>query len=78
MKDEIKALEDNETWTLVLLSNGKRPIECKCVYKVKYIFDGSLERYKAKLVQKALAKRQIMIIVTLFLLLQKWSQFEHF
>ncbi|XP_074288117.1 uncharacterized protein LOC141613279 [Silene latifolia] len=50
MAAEIKALEDNGTWKIVSLPSGKRPIGCKWVYKVKLKADGTLERYKARLV----------------------------
>ena len=42
----------NDTWELVVLPQGKKPIGCKRVYKVKLKGDGSLERYKARLVAK--------------------------
>jgi len=50
MATEIEALELNKTWTIVNLAPGRRPINCKWVYKVKYNFDGTIERYKAQLV----------------------------
>ena len=46
----IKALEDNTTWEIVDLPPGNRPISCKWVYRVKYNFDGTIQRYKARLV----------------------------
>lgn len=52
MTDEIIALEQNQTWDLVLLSHNKSAIGCKWVYEVKFQADGKVERYKAKLVAK--------------------------
>lgn len=49
---EIQALESNNTWSLCSLLKGKSPIGCKWVYKIKYRSDGSIERYKARLVAK--------------------------
>lgn len=40
------------TWELVDLSMGKHPIGCKWVYLVKYKVDGSIERYKTRLIAK--------------------------
>ena len=50
MRKEIQALEDNETWTVEDLPPGKKAIGSKWVYKIKYNFDGSIERCKAFLV----------------------------
>ena len=50
MIKEINALEQNNTWSVVDLSSGKKPINCKWVYKMKYNSDESIERYKARLV----------------------------
>lgn len=50
MLQEYKALEKNGTWTIVELPKDKRPIGCRWVYKVKYKVDGTIERYKARLV----------------------------
>ncbi|WVY92731.1 hypothetical protein V8G54_031819 [Vigna mungo] len=52
MDVEMEALEKNNTWELVTLPIGKRPVGCKWVYTVKYKADGSIERYKARLVAK--------------------------
>ena len=52
MSDEITALQNNNTWSLVPPLSHKKPIGCKWVYKIKYKPDGSVERYKARLVAK--------------------------
>jgi len=50
MAKEIEALEDNNAWSVEELPPGKESINCKWVFKVKYKSDGSIERYKARLV----------------------------
>jgi hypothetical protein len=52
MLEEMRALEKNNTWELVELSNGKEPVGCKWVYTIKYSPEGKVERYKARLVAK--------------------------
>ena len=52
MNSELQALIDNQTWSLVSLRPGKRPISCKWVYRIKRKADGSVERYKARLVAR--------------------------
>ena len=50
MLKEIEALEENNTWSVKLSPPRKTPINCKWVFKVQYKSDGSIERYKARLV----------------------------
>ena len=57
MDKEIEALEINDTWTLTPLPPGKAPIGCKWVYRIKYLPDGTIERYKACLVAKGLTQK---------------------
>lgn len=52
MNQGFEALYANHTWSLVPLPVGKRIIRYKWVYKVKYMADGSIERFKARLVVK--------------------------
>ncbi|CAH9096007.1 unnamed protein product, partial [Cuscuta epithymum] len=52
MQREIRALEENGTWTLVPLPPGKKVVDSKWVYKIKYKPNGDVERYKARLVAK--------------------------
>ncbi len=42
MAEEIHALEDNGTWTIESLLAGKKPIDCKWVFKIKRRADGSI------------------------------------
>lgn len=52
IKEEYKALIDNKTWTLVKPSISARIVGNKWVYRVKYNSDGSIDKYKARLVVK--------------------------
>ena len=52
MQDELDALEQQNTWTLMPLPSGHKPIGCKWVYKIKYKSNGTIDRYKACLVAK--------------------------
>ncbi|GKV42316.1 hypothetical protein SLEP1_g49726 [Rubroshorea leprosula] len=49
MQDELQALENTRTWDLVDLPTKKSLIGCKWVYKIKTRSDGSVEHYKARL-----------------------------
>ena len=52
MREEIQALEANNTWQLVNLPVDKHAIGCRWVYRIKYKPDGTVDRYKARLVAK--------------------------
>ena len=52
MIEEMKVLHKNHTWELVKLPIGKKTVGCRWVFTVKHNADGSIERYKAKLVAK--------------------------
>ncbi|KAD5317201.1 hypothetical protein E3N88_17147 [Mikania micrantha] len=58
MQKEIKALEQNQTWSLEDLPEGKKPIDSKWVYKIKYKPNGEIERYKARLVAKGFTQME--------------------
>ena len=62
MDEEMDALDVNETWDLVPLPEGKNVIGCKWVYKVKYNSDGTISRYKARLVARAMHKLMVLIM----------------
>src|SRR6266498_2605339 len=52
MKEELLALQNNQTWELVPLPVGKRAVGCKWVFTVKQTPEGKVDRYKARLVAK--------------------------
>ncbi|GKD13118.1 putative RNA-directed DNA polymerase [Tanacetum coccineum] len=46
--DEMKALKKNETWDQCALPQGKKAVGCRWIFTVKYKPDGTVERYKAR------------------------------
>ena len=58
MMDEMDSMNNNDVWDLVELPNGKRPIQCKWVYKTKKDSLGNIERYKARLVAKGFTQKE--------------------
>ena len=69
METELNALKLNNTWDLVPIPPGKKSIGCQWVYKIKLQADGSLERYKAKLMAQVIHKNLVLTTKKLFLLL---------
>ena len=57
INDEIDSLESNRTWHLVDLSLGCKAIGCKWVLRKKLKPDGSVDKYKARLVTKKFRQR---------------------
>lgn len=52
MNQEINSLEKNKVWSLQDLPPGKKPISLKWVFKTKKKDDGSIDRFKARLVAR--------------------------
>ena len=48
----MNALKKNGTWEVVELPRHKKTVSCKWVFMVKCKADGSVERYKTRLVVK--------------------------
>jgi histone deacetylase 1/2 len=57
MRDEYTALVKNKTWHLVPPHQGKNIIDCRWIYKIKRKADGSIDRYKSRLVAKGCKQR---------------------
>ena len=57
MDAKYMALMKNKTWHLVPPQKGRNIIDCKWVYKIKRKSDGSLDRYKARLLAKGFKQR---------------------
>ncbi|KAE8703963.1 hypothetical protein F3Y22_tig00110462pilonHSYRG00425 [Hibiscus syriacus] len=58
IQEEIEALHKNNTWDLVPLPQGRKPIGNKWVFKIKRNGDDQVERYRARLVVKGYAQKE--------------------
>lgn len=52
ISEELRALEDNNTWNIVPLPFGVKPIGCRFVFKTKLNSNGQIDKHKARLVAK--------------------------
>jgi hypothetical protein len=57
MDSEFEALQKNNTWRLVPPKKEVNIMDCKWVYKVKRKSDGTVDRYKARLVANGFKQR---------------------
>ncbi|OIT07020.1 putative mitochondrial protein [Nicotiana attenuata] len=67
MSEEYNAFTRNGTWELVPPSPSQNVIGCKWMFKTKLKQDGSLDRYKARLVPKGYHQRSGINFVDTFI-----------
>ncbi|CAI7861902.1 unnamed protein product [Closterium sp. NIES-54] len=58
MESELKSIEENDTWKLVELPEGRKAITSKWLFKIKSNADGKIERYKSRLVAKGYQQKE--------------------
>ena len=58
MRSEMSSLHDNQTWELVPRPSGKNVVKSKWLFKIKRNADGSISRYKARLVAQGYSQEQ--------------------
>ncbi len=60
MEDELRSLQEMHTWESCKLPANRRAIPCMWVFKRKLNADGSIERYKARLVIKGFHQQHLV------------------
>ncbi|CAI7754210.1 unnamed protein product [Closterium sp. NIES-54] len=58
MDSELKSIEENGTWELVELPEGRKAITSKWLFKIKSDTNGNIERYKSRLVAKGYQQKE--------------------
>ena len=58
INDEIDSIMGNKTWKLVDLPPGSKLIGCKWIFKKKHKADGTIEKFKARLVAKRFRQKE--------------------
>ncbi|CAI7773182.1 unnamed protein product [Closterium sp. NIES-53] len=58
IESELKSIEENGTWELVELPEGRKAIMSKWLFKIKSDADGKIERYKSRLVAKGYQQKE--------------------
>lgn len=56
MKEEIDALHNQKTWSLVPFPKNKNLVGCKWVFKIKKHSNSTIARHKARLVAKVFSQ----------------------
>ena len=58
INDEVASILQNHTWELVDLPPGSKPLGYKWIFKKKMKADGSIDKYKARLVIKGYKQKE--------------------
>ncbi|CAI5979108.1 unnamed protein product [Closterium sp. NIES-64] len=66
MESELKSIEENDTFELVELPEGRTAITSKWLFKIKLDADGKIERYKSRLVAKGYQQKEKVDFKELF------------
>ncbi|CAI7811526.1 unnamed protein product [Closterium sp. NIES-53] len=71
MDSELKSIEENGTWELVELPEGRKAITSMWLFKIKSDADSNIERYKSRLVPKGYQEKEKVDYKELFALVVK-------
>jgi hypothetical protein len=72
----MNSIHKNNTWTLQLLLDGKRPIFSKWVYKKKYNIKGKVEKLKAWIVVRGFEQLHGLDYMETFAPTINWSTIQ--
>jgi hypothetical protein len=52
MMEEYSSIMKNDVWEIVPRTKGKSMVTSRWLYKLKYVVDGRIEKYKARFVAR--------------------------
>ena len=58
MIEEYQSIMKNDVWDVVLRPKGKSVVTSKWIYKIKYVAEGSNEKYKARFVARGFSQKK--------------------
>lgn len=58
MNEELQTSVETRTFLVVSQPEGKQPIGCRWVYRIKHNADGTIDRYRARLVAKGYTQQE--------------------
>ena len=77
VKEEMHAIQKNDTWELTALSQSHKAIGVKWVYKIKRTTDGEVDRYKERLVAKGYRQKKASTMKKSLHQLLDWTRWEY-
>ena len=58
MIEDYQSIMKNDIWDVVPIPEGKSVVTSKCIYKIKHVADGSIEKYKARFVAQGFSQKE--------------------
>ena len=66
INNKIDSIMSNHVWEIVDLPPGVKPLGCKWIFKKKLKADGSIDKYKARLVAKRFTQKKDIDYLLIF------------
>ena len=76
MVEEYDSIMKNQVWEVVPRPQGKKVVGSRWIYKVKHAADRSVEKYKARFVEKGFSQKECIDYEETFALLPGILPFE--
>lgn len=73
MDEELNALAENKTWSIVPLPHGKHAVGSRWVFKTKFNSDGTIDLHKARLVAQGFTQKFVVDYKETFALVAKMT-----